>query len=74
MALHGHEEAILDLLDQGMTQAEIISRGFPPARVRFTASSFGSAQTNRAADRRREEAIRRGSSALLAAIQQERRA
>lgn len=72
MALTPTEAAILDLYDKGLTAAAIIARGFSPAKVRFTCSTFGSSLTNAAADRRRETNVRSASSSLLAAIRDAR--
>lgn len=72
MALTPTEDAILDLLDQGMNERAIVARGFSPAKVRFVVSTFGSAARNKASDERRRAAIRRGSAALAGAILQAR--
>lgn len=73
MAFYSIEEAILDLLDQGLSVRQIERRGFAASKVRFVLSTFGSAARHAASDRRRRDGIRRGSAALLAAIQSERR-
>ena len=66
MAVTKREQQMLDLADKGLSRDEIasamgISSSVVTARLTFL-------HPNLAADRSREEAVRRGSKALLAAI------
>ena len=69
MALTPTETAILDMLDDGLTEREIAQRGFVRATVARAIRTFGSERRNTAADARAKRKMRRGSAQLLAALQ-----
>lgn len=73
MALHKTEEAIMDLLDAGLSPRAIVRRGFAETKVTFVLSTFGHAGRWAASDKRERARMRQGSADLLQAIQNARR-
>lgn len=70
MALWKHEEAILDLLDAGLSQNQVAQRGFSYAQIACVVNTIGTAAHHEKADAKRVQSLRHGSQALLRAIQQ----
>lgn len=72
MALWKHEEAILDMLDAGMSHNQVAQRGYTPAQIDCVINAIGTAERHAKGDKRRTESIQRGSQQLLRALQRER--
>jgi hypothetical protein len=72
MALWKHEEAILDMLDAGCSQNQVAQRGYSYQQIACVINTIGTADRHARGDARRAESIRRGSQALLRAIQRAR--
>lgn len=70
MGLYRYEEAILDMLDAGMTQNQVAQRGYSYGEIERTINAIGTAERHARGDERRASALRKGSQALLRAIRQ----
>lgn len=70
MSMTPIETAICDLRDAGLSQKQIVQRGFTATMVHFTLSVFGSHSADQKETRRIERRMKAGSEALLAAIKQ----
>jgi hypothetical protein len=72
MALWKHEEAILDMIDGGMSKAEVAARGYTPAQIDRVINTIGTAEHHERNEQRRHKNIRMGTADLLRAIQRAR--
>lgn len=72
MALWKHEEAILDMIDAGMSKAEVAQRGYSPAQIDCVINTIGTAEHHAKNDQKRLNSVRMGTADLLRAIQRAR--
>jgi hypothetical protein len=69
MALWKHEEAILDMVDGGMSKADVAARGYTPAQIDRVINTIGTAEHHERNEQRRNASVRKGTVELLRAIQ-----